>query len=65
MNIEKEMQREIKTESDYYIAYGKMSLYTLLNSATTVTKKQLVAEIDVMRKLYGEAEIITKANKLT
>lgn len=64
INLEIEMQREIKTESDLYIAYSKMALYTLLNSATDITAKHLTNEIDVMPRLYSKYEVIIKANNL-
>lgn len=63
-NLKIEMQKEIDAESEIYIAYSKMALYTLLNSDTDINVKQLLAEIDAITQIYSEYEIILKSNNI-
>lgn len=63
-NIAIEMEREIKNESKYFIAYAKLAMHNLNNSASEITAKQLEAQIDVIPKVYNEVEVIIKAKEL-
>lgn len=57
-NMEKCMREVINNETRLYVAYGKMAMHILNNSATTISAKQLVSEIDVIPKLYDEVNLI-------
>lgn len=63
-NIAIEMQREIKSEGEIYIAYAKIAMNNLNKSATEITAKQLTNEIDIIPKIYTQKEILVKAEKL-
>ncbi len=64
-NLEEEMGKEMNYDVKVYTAYAKLSLYTLLNSNTDITSKQLCKEIDVIPKIYQFSDVIEKAKKLT
>ena len=57
-NLERCMKEVINEESGLYIAYGKMALHILENSATDINAKALISELDVIPRLYSEYEII-------
>lgn len=63
-NLEKEMENEIRKESEIYISYAKIALDTLLNSATVITANQLSEEIDVIDNIYKLPDIISKSKRL-
>ena len=65
INLEKEMKNKINKDSELYIAYCKMALYTLLKSATDVTLSELEKELDIMPEIYSTNEVLIKAKKLT
>ncbi len=52
-NMEKEMIKEIKKQGSEYIAYSKIAVSNMLNSAnSTITLNDLLEEIDVLVKIY-------------
>lgn len=63
-NLEREMENEIKKESEIYISYAKIALDTLINSATTITANQLSEEIDIIDNIYTLPDIISKSKRL-
>lgn len=63
-NIAIEMDREIKNESKIYIAYAKLAMHDLNKSASKVTAKQLVAQIDVIPNIYSQIDVMFKAKNL-
>ena len=63
-NIAIEMDREIKNESTIYIAYAKLAMHDLNKSASKVTAKQLVAQIDVIPNIYSQIDVMLKAKNL-
>lgn len=63
-NLAIEMERAIKEDSSMYIAYGKIAMHLLNKSATQITAKQLVSEVDVIPIIYNSEEIILNAKKL-
>ena len=63
-NIAIEMNREIKNESKIYIAYAKLAMHDLNKSASKVTAKQLVAQIDVIPNIYSQIDVMLKAKNL-
>lgn len=52
-NMEKEMIKEIKKQGSEYIAYSKIAVSNMLNSANSmITLNDLLEEIDVLVKIY-------------
>ena len=52
-NMEKEMIKEIKKQGSEYIAYSKITVSNMLNSANSlITLNDLLEEIDVLVKIY-------------
>ena len=52
-NMEKEMIKEIKKQGSEYIAYSKIAVSSMLNSANSlITLNDLLEEIDVLVKIY-------------
>ena len=52
-NMEKEMIKEIKKQGSEYIAYSKIAVSNMLNSANSfLTLNDLLEEIDVLVKIY-------------
>ena len=52
-NTEKEMIKEIKKQGSEYIAYSKIAVSNMLNSANSlITLNDLLEEIDVLVKIY-------------
>ena len=53
-NMEKEMIKEIKKQGSEYIAYSKIAVSNMLNSANSlITLNDLLEEIDVLVKIYS------------
>lgn len=63
-NIAIEMKREIDNESEIYIAYAKLAMHNLNNSATEITAKQLAMQIDVVPQIYNPIDAIIKSKSL-
>lgn len=64
-NIEKEMIKVITKESKEYIAYAKIAVDNMKNSANTIiTLNDLLGKIDFLPKIYTEYAAIEKAEKL-
>lgn len=52
-NMENEMIKEIKKQGSEYIAYSKIAVSNMLNSANSLlTLNDLLEEIDVLVKIY-------------
>lgn len=52
-NMEKEMIKEIKKQGSEYIAYSKIAVSNMLNSANSlITLNDLLEEIEVLVKIY-------------
>lgn len=63
-NIAIEMDREIKNESKIYIAYAKVAIHDLNKSASDITAKQLVSEINCLAKIYNQQDVMRKSQTL-
>ena len=63
-NLAIEMEREIKNESKVYIAYAKLAMHNLNKSASDITAKQLVSEINYISKVYNQLDVMTKSQNL-
>lgn len=64
-NIEDEMIRVINEQAKEYIAYTKIAVNNMQNSANTViTLNDLCGEIDVLPRIYTIFNAINIANKL-
>lgn len=63
-NLEICMKKVIKQEERIYVAYGKMAMYLLNNSATDITAKQLAEEIDVIPRIYSEIDLVNKTESM-
>ena len=63
-NIAIEMERVIKSESKIYIAYAKLAMYNLNHSANEINAKQLMAQVDVIPKIYDQSDILIKAENI-
>lgn len=64
-NLEIEMNKVMEEKYAEYIAYAKISLHTLQNSANEIVPKDVAEEIDSICKLYNKVEIIEKAKVLS
>lgn len=64
-NLEIEMNRVMKEKSLEYIAYAKIALHILKNSANDITPKEVAEEVDPICKIYNKIEIIEKAKELS
>ena len=63
-NLERCIKEVINDESRLYIAYGKMALHILKNSATEIAAKTLIGELDVIPRLYSDYEIINITERM-
>lgn len=63
-NLERCMKEAISDESRLYVAYGKMALHILKNSATEINAKTLINELDVIQRLYSDYEIINITERM-
>jgi len=63
-NVETEIKNEMKTEYKFIIPYCKVAINTLKNSATKITGKELINEIDVIARLYKFEQVLDAAKKL-
>jgi len=63
-NLEIEMKKVINDEADVYIAYGKLAIHNLKKSATEITIRELLKQIDVIPKIYNQIDVIIKSKKL-
>lgn len=63
-NLEIEMKKVINDEADVYIAYGKLAIHNLNKSATEITIRELLKQIDVIPKIYNPKDIIIKSKKI-
>ena len=60
----RQMEKEITEETSLYIDIAKIGINNLNNSANEITVKDLVAQVDVILKIYTNREIILKGSKL-
>ena len=64
-NIETEMINVINNQAKEYIAYCKIAIYNLQNSANSSIKlKDLYDEIEILPDLYNSTSAIKRAKKL-
>lgn len=63
-NLEIEMNKIIADEAKVYISYGKLAMHILTNSATEISAKQLIAQIDIIPKLFTKQQVLDKAKKI-
>lgn len=63
-NIAIEMERVINSESRIYVAYAKLAMYNLNHSANEINAKQLMAQVDVIPKIYDQSDILIKAENI-
>lgn len=60
-NIAIAMKNEIDYESEIYIAYAKLAMHNLNNSATVITANQLAAQIDIIPRIYKQQDVVEKS----
>lgn len=63
-NLEIELTNEIIKDNDVYIAYAKVALHNLINSANIITLPDIIKEIDAVKNLYYINDLLIKANNL-
>ena len=64
-NIELEIMNSINKDADIFVAYAKIALYNLQNSATEITVEQLIKQIDIIPTIYKtENGILQKAKEI-
>lgn len=64
-NIECEMTKVINKEAKEYIAYAKIAVDNMKNSANSIiTLNDLMGEIDILPRIYTEYAAIERAEKL-
>ena len=63
-NIAIEMESIINSESKIYIAYAKLAMYNLNHSAGEINAQQLLAQVDVIPKIYNQSDILIKAENI-
>ena len=63
-NIGLEMDKEINDDKELYIAYAKVAVHNLCNSANNITINDVLEEVDIIPRLYSYVQVIHKANTL-
>lgn len=68
-NLSMEMDKVIEQEKQVYIAYAKIGLYLIKNSANEITANEITAneiikEIDVIPQVYSLDDLLKKANTI-
>lgn len=64
-NIEFEMKNVAKEQLTEYIAYSKIAVNNMKSSGNLkITLKDLLAQIDILPKIYSKERAINVANKL-
>lgn len=59
-----EMDKVIEQEKQVYIAYAKIGLYLIKNSANEITANEIIKEIDVIPQVYSLDDLLKKANTI-
>ena len=63
-NLSFEMDKIINQEKQVYIAYAKMGLYLINNSANEITANEIIKENDVIPRIYSLEDVLNKTNTL-
>lgn len=64
-NIEDEIKKVIKQQSEKYITFAKIAVDNMQKSANDhITIEDLMSEIDVLPRIYTETDAIEKAKNL-
>ncbi len=64
-NIEMEMKKVIEQENLEYIAYSKIAVYDMQNSANEmITLNDLLKEVDILPEVYTKMAAILRAKKI-
>ena len=63
-NLSMEMDKVIEQEKQVYIAYAKIGLYLIKNSANEITANEIIKEIDVIPQVYSLDYLLKKANTI-
>ncbi len=64
-NIEQEMKNVLEEQMKEYIAYSKIAVRNMKNSGNIeITLKDILAQIDILPKIYPKYKAIDIANKL-
>ena len=63
-NLSMEMDKVIEQEKQVYIAYAKIGLYLIKNSANEITANEIIKEIDVIPQVYSLDDLLKKANTI-
>ncbi len=64
-NIEHEMKKVLEDQIKEYIAYSKIAVRNMKNSGNIeITLKDILAQIDILPKIYPKYKAIDIANKL-
>ncbi len=64
-NIEQEMKNVLEEQMKEYIAYSKIAVRNMNNSGNLeITLKDILAQIDILPKIYPKYKAIDIANKL-
>ena len=63
-NLSMEMDKVIEQEKQVYIAYAKIGLYLIKNSANEIKANEIIKEIDVIPQVYSLDDLLKKANTI-
>lgn len=63
-NLSMQMDKVIEQEKQVYIAYAKIGLYLIKNSANEITANEIIKEIDVIPQVYSLDDLLKKANTI-
>ena len=63
-NLSMEMDKVIEQEKQVYIAYAKIGLYLIKNSANEITANEIIKGIDVIPQVYSLDDLLRKANTI-
>lgn len=64
-NIEYEMKNVLKEQMIEYIAYSKIAVHNMKSSGNVeITLKDILAQIDILPKIYPKYKALNTANKL-
>lgn len=59
-----EMEKVIDQEKQVYIAYAKIGLYLIENSANEVTSNEVIKEIDIIPQIYSLDDLLKNAKTI-
>lgn len=57
--------KSVDADIDIIIAYAQLAVYTLQNSGTEITPKEIKHEIKMLHKKFGAKEVVKLTNIIT